>query len=143
MADTKNLLQRILQSIFFKSAQKKASRSARNPAFLLQLITQVFQASNKAGIVSDVQEKIGVLGRLIRAYANGQYRTLPWKSLVLTVSVLIYFVSPIDVIPDLLPIIGFTDDIALLIWLFRTISVDLDAFKEWEKQQAVSIDINP
>ncbi|MDQ1087500.1 MULTISPECIES: YkvA family protein [unclassified Siphonobacter] len=140
MADTKNLLERILHSVFFKSAQKKASKSARNPAFLLQLMTRVFQASNKAGIISDVQEKISLLGRLIRAYAKGEYRTLPWKSLVLTVTVLIYFVSPIDVIPDLLPIVGFTDDVALLVWLFRTISTDLDAFSEWEKRGAVTVE---
>ncbi|WP_420156095.1 YkvA family protein, partial [Siphonobacter sp.] len=96
--------------------------------------------SNKGAIIHDVQEKLGLLTRLIRAYAKGEYRQLPWKSVVLTVAVLIYFVSPIDVIPDLLPIIGFTDDIALLIWLFRTISNDLDTFKVWEAEQVVPLD---
>lgn len=140
MAESTPLIQRILQSLFFREAQKKASRSARNPAFLLDLITKVLRTSNKGAIIHDVQEKLGLLTRLIRAYAKGEYRQLPWKSVVLTVAVLIYFVSPIDVIPDLLPIIGFTDDIALLVWLFRTISNDLDTFKVWEAEQAVPID---
>ena len=34
---------------------------------------------------------------------------------------MIYFISPIDVIPDFLPIIGLTDDLALTMWLFTSL----------------------
>lgn len=83
-----------------------------------------------AGALGQVQ----LLVRLVRAYASGEYRKLPWKSLVSIVGVLIYFVSPLDFIPDFLPIVGMADDLALILWLFKTLGDDLDAFSQWEKQ---------
>ncbi|MFT4032261.1 MAG: DUF1232 domain-containing protein [Siphonobacter sp.] len=140
MADQNNLLNRILHSVFFNSAKTKAGKAVKNPATLLHLITQVLKksSSNPMGIVNDAQDKISLLVRMIRAYAKGQYRVLPWKSLVLTVAVLFYFVSPIDVIPDLLPIVGLTDDIALILWLYRVISKDLADFQAWEQEQVTN-----
>ena len=32
-----------------------------------------------------------------------------------------YFISPIDIIPDILPLVGLTDDIAVLAWAFNRI----------------------
>ena len=83
-----------------------------------------------AGALMQVQ----LLVRLVRAYASGEYRKLPLKSLVSIVGVLIYFVSPLDFIPDFLPIVGMADDLALVLWLFNSLSDDLDAFSQWEKQ---------
>lgn len=142
MAEKTNLLNRILNSVIFRNARSRAGHTAKNPAVLLQLLAQVFQKLNTSpnGIVRQVQEKVGLLGRLLRSYARGDYREIPWKSLVLTVAVLIYFVSPLDVIPDLLPIIGLTDDVALILWLFRAISDDLEHFREWEKKQVVPLE---
>lgn len=42
-----------------------------------------------------------------------------------------YFVSPVDVIPDALPIIGYLDDALVLKFVMDFISEDLDAYKEW------------
>jgi uncharacterized membrane protein YkvA (DUF1232 family) len=65
---------------------------------------------------------------MIKAYVKGEYKKLPAKTLVKIVAVLLYFVSPFDFIPDLLPIIGFTDDLALLLWVANSIKTELDEF---------------
>ncbi len=39
----------------------------------------------------------------------------PWEIVISMVAALIYFVTPIDVIPDVIPGIGFCDDIAVLL----------------------------
>lgn len=89
-----------------------------------------------ASIVA-VRGQLGLLTRLLKAYASGEYRAVPWNTLVRMIAVLIYFVSPIDFIPDLLPIVGLTDDIALLMWLFGAVKGDLDKFEQWESQKGV------
>ena len=44
-----------------------------------------------------------------------------------------YFISPIDIIPDALPIIGFSDDIAVLAWAFNKIK---DNITDLTREQA-------
>lgn len=72
--------------------------------------------------------------RLIRAYAKGTYRDIPWYSIVMIVASVIYFVMPIDLIPDFLVGFGLLDDAALLGWAVKTFSSDIDHFLEWESK---------
>ncbi|WP_266364553.1 YkvA family protein [Tellurirhabdus rosea] len=88
-----------------------------------------------SGSYAAVKDQINVLVRMLRAYAKGDYKAVPQKTLISAAAVLIYFVSPIDLIVDFLPVIGFADDVALILWLVRSISVDLDKFRQWEDGQ--------
>lgn len=45
---------------------------------------------------------------------------------------LIYFVSPVDLIPDVIPVIGLTDDAVVLGFVIRTVRQELEAFMAWE-----------
>jgi uncharacterized membrane protein YkvA (DUF1232 family) len=126
-----------LKSVFFKSATGKAGRYARNTGSLMQLLRDVLNKTNalKGAGYDAFREKISLLARLLKAYARGEYRAVPWKTLTRIIAVLVYFLSPIDVIPDLLPIIGFTDDIALVLWLFNAVADDLDMFRRWDAER--------
>ncbi|MEO6284699.1 MAG: YkvA family protein [Dyadobacter sp.] len=132
------MVSRILKSFFFKNAKGKAGRYAQNSTRLLELVKEVIGKLQKVGFrdnLSEFQNGVQLLIRMVKAYASGEYRGLPWKSLLSIVAVLIYFVSPIDLIPDFLPIIGITDDVALVIWLLKTLSGDVSKFSDWEKNE--------
>ena len=73
--------------------------------------------------------------RMVRQSARREYRDVPWQSLVLITAGFIYFVSPADAIPDFIPLLGFTDDIAILTAIFASVSNDLKRFIEWEQSQ--------
>jgi len=45
---------------------------------------------------------------------------------------IIYFVNPADVIPDVIPLVGYVDDAAVIAWVVAAIRADLDAFRRWE-----------
>ena len=70
--------------------------------------------------------------RLIRAYANGTYREIPVASLLMILVAVIYFVSPIDFIPDFIPVAGFVDDALVISLALNQVKADLDAFMDWE-----------
>ena len=74
--------------------------------------------------------------RLLLAFWNGSYREIPWKSLVLIVVAIIYFVNPFDLIPDVIPILGYVDDAAIIGVVLAQIQVDLDDFLDWESRVA-------
>ncbi len=123
----------------------KAGRTATKAVSLFALFEAVMlktnQEAGKQGRSqwSVVSDKLRLLARLVKAYASGEYRVLPWKSLVSIVAVLLYVLNPIDLIPDFLPLIGLADDVALTLWLFKSLGKDLVAFEAWEKSRTVSI----
>ena len=61
-------------------------------------------------------------------------RTLPWRSAFYSVAALIYFLNPVDLIPDALIGIGFIDDVAVIGAVVNAIRKDLDGFVSWERQ---------
>lgn len=83
----------------------------------------------------EIQEKLFILGRLVKAYAVGTYRDVPVKNLILIVAAILYFINPLDLVPDLIPVTGLADDFAILLWIFRTLSNEMDKFISWERSQ--------
>lgn len=134
-----DLVAKILKSFFFKTASRKAGRYAGGGLAILELIREaLMKAKEVAGNENKgpgqlLLEKITTLSRMIKAYFNGEYRIIPWSSILKIIAVLIYFISPVDVIPDFLPIIGLTDDLALILWLFSSLKEDFENFEAFEQ----------
>ncbi|MBC3787075.1 YkvA family protein [Spirosoma utsteinense] len=141
----KSLVTRILTSFFFKRANIGAVRYARNTKSMFNLIREALDKSGglSGKNISVFREQLGIVTRLLKAYASGDYRQLPWKTLIRVIAVLIYFVSPIDILPDFLPIVGLTDDIALMLWLFSGMKDDIEKFRQWELGATVSSEEAP
>ena len=72
---------------------------------------------------------------LVKAYIKGDYRNIPYGSLVLIVGSILYFVMPADAIPDVIVGLGFTDDAAVIGFTLKKISDDLNKFQTWKKEQ--------
>ena len=77
-------------------------------------------------------EPILVFQRMVQAHLNGSFK-ISVKTLGLIVLGLLYFVLPIDIIPDFLPVIGFADDLSVLIAIFNSVKHEVEFFLEWEK----------
>ncbi|WP_276366829.1 DUF1232 domain-containing protein [Chryseolinea sp. H1M3-3] len=133
----------VLNNRFFEAALQKASRILGKPGRLILLLATLVRKLKQTDFTKAdsalVKDKFFTLGRLLRAYARGEYRTVPWKSMVLIVAAILYFINPIDVIPDLLPIIGLSDDFAVLFMIYKSIGADIDRFLEWEKSKVIII----
>lgn len=125
---------------FFHSAIRHAATVLGQPSRLLALLPRLAmklkEANWKNVNANAAKEKFFVLGRLIKAYALGQYREVPWKTILLIVAAVIYFVNPLDLVPDIIPLTGLTDDFAVLVWVYKSVSNEIEKFLEWEKNKA-------
>ncbi|MBR4124787.1 MAG: DUF1232 domain-containing protein [Victivallales bacterium] len=82
--------------------------------------------------------KVKLAAGLLKDYAKGNYREIPWNTIAYLGFGIAYLVSPIDVIPDFIPVAGLADDAALLALIFKGISDDLDDYAAWKARQGQS-----
>lgn len=113
---------------FLPLAERLLSRG-RLPALL-------FAVARKGPKLGQLKDDVKLLQALCVAWWRGEYRAISPKALVTIVAGLLYFVSPLDAIPDWLLGVGFLDDIAVLGWVLKTVSDELDAFRAWRQRQS-------
>lgn len=133
--NTSDLLNRILNSFFYKTSLGKAGRISRNAQSLLEILKQSLNKTKDlgvGGVFDQIRLKVVLLGRLLKGYASGEYRDVELKNIITIIAGLVYFLSPIDLIPDFLPLLGYADDIALLTYITRNVSEELEKFELWE-----------
>jgi uncharacterized membrane protein YkvA (DUF1232 family) len=126
---------RIVRGALFAQLKDKAIGYLKDPDKLRDLTREASSkadASARTGALSAVFQSLRALLRLLRAYVKGEYRNVPPKSLILIVAGVLYFLMPIDVIPDFIVGLGFIDDAAVLAWVVSTVKTVLDDFVIWE-----------
>jgi uncharacterized membrane protein YkvA (DUF1232 family) len=120
-----------IENKYFKRAQQKARKVIQNNEKLVHLIER--SKDKLAGVGnSKLIENAKVFIRMVKAYANGSYREIPVKSLVIVVAALLYFVMPLDLIADFIPVTGLVDDFAVILWVYKHLQEEIDAFVMWE-----------
>ena len=125
-----------MKNTFFKIALAQAVRIAGKPGRMLQLVAQLIHRLYHTNIsVKELKEQLQLIGRLIVAYAGGHYQTIPKKTLLVILAALLYFLNPLDLVPDAIVGVGLMDDLAVLTWVYRTAQQELDKFLQWEKTQ--------
>jgi uncharacterized membrane protein YkvA (DUF1232 family) len=123
--------------IAIKSAARLAGKKGRIALLIGKLTYKIGRVNWKNIDGENVKGKFQLLGRLVKAYITGKYREIPWKSILIILAVIIYFVNPIDLIPDVVPILGFSDDFGVLLWVYNSLSKEVDKFLTWEKSQGL------
>lgn len=73
--------------------------------------------------------------RMVKMHFSGKYTAFSTKSILVMIAGLIYFVTPLDLIPDFIPALGFTDDITVIFFIYRSLKTDIEHFSEWEKSK--------
>lgn len=130
----------------FQQAKNKAEEYARDPEKAKNLIDGAIEKAKRKnkGPLDQLDERLdefwsylNALIRMARAYFSRQYTAVPWKTIVSVVAAIIYFVSPLDFIPDLIPILGLTDDAIVIAFIVKQIRADLDNFLVWEESPRV------
>ena len=75
---------------------------------------------------------IPVFVSMIKSYIKKEYTAFPMNTIVSIVALLLYWVSPADIIPDKIPIWGKADDICALTIVLRGVEKDVVAYKAWK-----------
>ncbi|MHA6493994.1 YkvA family protein [Pseudomonas borbori] len=100
------------------------------------LLLAVARKGGKQGHrLADVKDDLRLLQGLCLAWWRGEYRAISSQALLAVVAGLLYLVTPLDTVPDWLLGVGLIDDLAVLAWVVRTWSGELEAFRQWRDKQ--------
>jgi len=115
----------------FESAKKKADEIVNDVEKLNRLLQQaISKAQKQKEKILKVWEDLLLLIELVKAYAKGEYRNIPWKTIIYAIAAILYFVNPLDIIPDFIFGIGYLDDATVIAFVINAIRKDLERFSE-------------
>lgn len=124
----------ITRSAAFRKATADAESYARDPERLRRLVLDAREKINHIprGPFAETWPYLMAMIRMIRAYHQGEYRDISPQNLLIILAAIIYFISPFDVIPDSVPILGHIDDALVVRIALESVRADLDTFMAWE-----------
>lgn len=118
----------------FGTAKRMANLLLKDKKNVLTKVQEgVQKAIENKGALDGIWEQLQLLFSISRDYASGAYTVIPKGSIVAIFAGLLYFISPLDLIPDLLPGLGFVDDAYILRMVFKQVAKDLERYKKWKK----------
>ena len=112
------------QNVTPKDVEKVISRSEE--------IQRKFSAK---GPLARFVEDGKLLMSIVKDYWAGAYRQVPYGVIASSVFTLIYVLNPFDMVPDVLPLIGQLDDVAVLGACLLMVEHDLHTYKDWKLGQ--------
>lgn len=118
-----------------QQARSRAERYRSDPKATEELLDAAAKKARRKGSLHAVFDDLMLLIAMVRAYFSGAYRDVPWDTIAVSLGALLYFLSPVDLIPDVLPFLGYIDDAAIIAFVLRSIRIDVDAFRVWKEAQ--------
>ena len=107
---------------------KRAAGYVSNPRKLKIVVFQLGLYLSKKG-PARLKEQTKLLYHYLSDVAMGHYKEYNVNSLIFLVAATIYLLTPIDFIPDFLPI-GFLDDSTIILWALNVTSDELTRYKQ-------------
>lgn len=129
-------------------SEEKAERELkkRQKSFSRDKLKQLFQEENtlisKFLNITNLNEyyrDFVDLFSLLKDWYRGHYKDVPWLVISSVGGALLYVLSPIDLIPDFIPLIGYLDDAAVFAALLKYVRMDLKKYRAWKYDP----DLNP
>jgi uncharacterized membrane protein YkvA (DUF1232 family) len=100
----------------------------------------------KAREIEDKVKKIPALHRvwldillcleLIRDYRSGTYRDIAGWAIAAVAFGLLYLINPAELIPDVIPVIGYLDDVAVMALILKLVKVELEKYAAWRQARS-------
>lgn len=115
-----------------KATEKIIEDNKRVSSVLEKAIKKLGTVKNKT---KEFKENLLLTINLIKDWTKGEYREIPKKTILYMLAGIIYFLIPIDMIPDFLFKFGFLDDLAVLNFIFTSFVEDIEKYKNYKEKK--------
>ena len=117
-----------------RNGYDRAKRLLQDPDQLEKLLQQLEQKLKTIPVVGDKLAYVPVMISMVRSYICKEYTDVQLPTILAIVSTLIYILTPIDLIPDAIPVIGYLDDLAVIAACWALVGSDVEAYILWREE---------
>lgn len=124
-----NYVSEFLNGKWLQQAKEYLSNSEK----MQELLKNVTSYINKEGLAK-VKDKIVLMYDYVKDIITGKYTDYSMSNLAIIVAALIYVVSPLDLVPDMIIALGLLDDVAIVTWAIGVVDTELTNYSEWKNK---------
>ncbi|MCI0421889.1 MAG: DUF1232 domain-containing protein [Acidobacteria bacterium] len=122
----------------FAQARTQAESAAQDKNKTKQLLQDALNKAYKhRAQLQAVWVDLMAVCRMLKSWSKGDYQSVPWRTIVLSLATVIYFLNPFDVAPDFIPGVGYLDDAVVLGFVVNSIKKELEKFLRWESEARI------
>ena len=118
----------------------KAEKTLQNVDKLEKLLQRAEKCLKSLPKVGEKLSHIPSFISLVKSYIKKEYTAVPVGTIIAIISAITYVVSPVDLIPDLLPGVGHIDDAAIVAACLILVDEDVKEFLKWRKETGRDIE---
>lgn len=120
--------------------ESKAAEYIKDKSKVSTLLNLAFRKGTGSDALKEVWERLLLMINVLRDWVSGEYKEIPKRTVIIVTAALLYFITPVDLIPDIIPISGYFDDVTVLGFVYAQITKDLDHYKAWKEARGLSLE---
>ena len=120
----------------FSDSYRKAQDIIDEPGKIERILERLEKKLCGLPILNDALSYIPKMGMLLNSYIRKEYPQIPLGIIIAVIGVILYFINPFDLIPDVIPLAGYLDDAAVAGTALKLIKSDLDEYMTWRYQNS-------
>ena len=122
---------------FYKKNRKEAEEVLKDEGKMERLFQRLEKKLNAVPVAGNSLAYVPLMMSLVRSYVKKEYIDPPVGTMISVVIALLYFLSPVDAIPDIIPGLGYIDDAAVVAGCLILIKGDLEEYRQWRKDSGL------
>lgn len=118
----------------------EARRLVNDPDAMDKFLQQLEVKLKEIPTIGEGLSNIPVLINLVKDHHQKKYELAPIGTICAAVGALLYWVAPIDLIPDAIPVAGMIDDAAVVLICMSIIGADVETYKQWRLDNGLIVE---
>jgi uncharacterized membrane protein YkvA (DUF1232 family) len=90
---------------------------------------------SRVGSFSSYITDFKLLLSMLDDFYHKRYRAVPWFIISSVGATLLYIITPVDMIPDFIPFMGFIDDVAIFSICLNLVRKELVKYESWKQSE--------
>lgn len=123
-----------------ESGYSQAEEMLKDPDKMERFLQRLERKLKVIPVAGEKLADVPIMASLVRSYVKKEYTDIPIGTVIAIISALIYFVSPIDIVPDSIPVIGYFDDAAVVAACWKLVDSDVEEYVKWRKENGKEIE---
>ena len=134
MEENKDKFSEELAQKELEKGYKKAEETLNDVDKMERFLQRLEKKLKTIPVAGNKLADVPIMASLVRSYWKKEYTDIPIGSIISIISALLYFVSPIDIIPDSIPFLGYFDDATVIAVCWKLVESDVEEYQKWRKE---------